>query len=494
MTTAMVVGSGPNGLAAAVTLARAGLEVTVLEAAEQPGGGARSAELTVPGVLHDECSGFHPLAVDTAFSATARLDRYGLQWRCPEVQYAQPLDDGTGAAAWQDVATTAEQLGSEGRMWQRVFGPLSENFPEITEDFLQPMLHLPHHVCKLAHFGAFAGMPATLLGKLWHTPQARALLAGVIAHAFRPFGSLASSAIGIALGTAAHTYGWPVAAGGSQAISAAMIAALEGLGGRVETGVRVRSLLDLPPADVVMLDTSPATALEISGAQIPYPVRCGLRSFRHGPGAFVVNFAVEGGIPWRYEPARSAGTVHVGGTYHEVATAEREIHRGRMPDRPFVLLGQQYLADPGRSAGDVHPIDAYAHVPAGFRGDATVAIEEQIERFAPGFRDRIVGRYVRSAQDLESHNANYVGGDIVTGANSVWQLLMRPRPSINPYSLGAPGLYLCSAATPPGAGAHGMCGYNAAQSALAELRRAGRIEERSPVRGDRDLAGRPENV
>lgn len=208
----------------------------------------------------------------------------------------------------------------------------------------------------------------------------------------------------------------------------------------------------------------------------------------------MVNFAVEGGIPWRYEPARSAGTVHVGGTYHEVATAEREIHRGRMPDRPFVLLGQQYLADPDRSAGTVHPVDAYAHVPAGFRGDATVAIEEQIERFAPGFRDRIVGRYVRSAQDLESHNANYVGGDIVTGANSAWQLLMRPRPSINPYSLGAPGLYLCSAATPPGAGAHGMCGYNAAQSALAELRRAGRIEERSPVRGDRDLAGRPENV
>lgn len=283
MTTAMVVGSGPNGLAAAVTLARAGLEVTVLEAAEQPGGGTRSAELTVPGVLHDECSGFHPLAVETAFSAIANLDRYGLQWRHPQVQYAQPLDDGTGAAAWQDVATTAEHLGSDGPMWQRVFGPLSENFPEITEDFLQPMLHLPHHVCKLAHFGAFAGMPATLLGKLWHTPQARALFAGVAAHAFRPFGSLASSAIGIALGTAAHTYGWPVAAGGSQAISAAMIAALEDLGGRVETGLRVRSLLDLPPADVVMLDISPAAALEIGGAQIPYPVRCGCGPSGTGP-------------------------------------------------------------------------------------------------------------------------------------------------------------------------------------------------------------------
>lgn len=490
----MVVGSGPNGLAAAVTLARVGLDVTVLEAAEQPGGGTRSAELTVPGVLHDECSGFHPLAVDTAFSAEAQLERYGLEWRHPQVQYAHPLDYGAGAAAWQDVATTAEHLAGDGTMWRRVFGPLSENFPDVTEDFLQPMLHIPHHMIKLAHFGAFAGMPATLIARLWKTQEARALFAGVVAHAFRPFNALASSAIGVALGTAAHTYGWPVAAGGSRSISAAMMKALEDLGGRVVTGVRVRSLLDLPPADVVMLDTSPAVALEIAGTEMSFAVRCGLRSFRHGPGAFVVNFAVEGGIPWQYEPARQAGTVHVSGTFEEVAIAEREIHRGRMPERPFVLLGQQYLADPGRSAGNIHPVDAYAHVPAGFRGDATAAIEEQIERFAPGFRDRIVGRHVRPTADIQAQNPNFIGGDIVTGANSALQLLMRPRVSSNPYALGAPGLFLCSAATPPGAGAHGMCGYNAAQLALAELRRAGKIEERSLVRGDGDRVDRSATV
>lgn len=468
MTKAIVVGSGPNGLAAAVTLARNGVEVTVLEAADEPGGGARSAELTVPGLLHDECSGFHPLAVDNAFTRSVDLEEHGLSWALPDVQYAHPLDGGGGAAVWQDVATTARHLFDDGARWAQIFGPLAAHFPDITEDFLEPMLRVPRHPVKLGMFGAFAGPPASWVARLWSTEEARALFAGVAAHAFRPLHTLLSSAIGVALGTAAHTYGWPVARGGSQRIAQSMIAALESSGGTVETGVRVDALADLPPADIVMLDTSPAAAVDIVGDALPGRVSRGLSRFKHGPGAFVVNFAVEGGIPWSYEPARRAGTLHLGGRFDEIAASEAAISHGRMPERPFVLLGQQYLADPQRSRGDIHPIDAYAHVPAGYDGDATGAIEDQIERFAPGFRDRIVARNVRTTAEVSADNANFVGGDIVTGANTAMQLVFRPRPALDPYSLGVPGLFLCSAATPPGAGAHGMAGYNAAVSALAQ--------------------------
>lgn len=468
MTKAIVVGSGPNGLAAAVTLARNGVEVTVLEAADDVGGGTRSAELTVPGLLHDECSGFHPLAVDNAFTRSVDLAEHGLRWARPDVQYAHPLDGGGGAAVWQDVHTTARHLFDDGARWAQVFGTLATHFPDITEDFLRPMLRIPQHVLKLGMFGAFAGPPASWVAQLWRTEEARALFAGLAAHSFRPLDALLSSAIGVALGTAAHTYGWPVAEGGSQSIARAMRASLENSGGTVETGVRVDALADLPAADIVMLDTSPAAAVQIVGDALPGRVARGLSRFRHGPGAFVVNFAVEGGIPWTYEPARRAGTLHLGGRFDEIAAAEAAINRGHMPERPFVLLGQQYLADPQRSRGNVHPVDAYAHVPAGYDGNATRAIEDQIERFAPGFRDRVVARNVRTTTEVAADNANYVGGDIVTGANSAMQLVFRPRPAINPYSLGAPGLFLCSAATPPGAGAHGMAGYNAAKSALAQ--------------------------
>lgn len=472
MTKATVVGSGPNGLAAAVTLAGAGLEVTVLEAAESPGGGTRSGELTLPGLIHDHCSGVHPLAVDTGFSRSVDLSAHGLQWAWPEVQYSHPLDGsgtGAGAAVWQDVASTAGHLGADARTWRTVFGPLSRNFPDVTEDFLRPMLHLPAHPVKLVHFGAFAGMPAAAVGRLWRTTGARALFAGVAAHAFRPFHSLASSAVGVALGTAAHSFGWPVAVGGSAAISGAMVSALESLGGRVETGVRVQSLADVRDADVVMLDTSPRTAVEIAGDAMPPSVARALSRYRHGPGAFVTHFAVEGGIPWRHGPSRQAGTVHVGGSFGEIADAESRTGRGVMPERPFVLVAQQAVADVTRSRDGIQPVDAYAHVPAGYTGDATGAIISQIERYAPGFRDRIVEQSVRSTGAVERDNPNYVDGDIITGANSARQLLFRPRIAVDPYRTGSRGIYLCSAATPPGAGAHGMCGYNAAQSALSEL-------------------------
>ncbi len=481
MTSAIVVGSGPNGLAAALTLAAEGIEVTVLEAADELGGGTRSSELTLPGLVHDECSAAHPLAVDTPFSRRFDLAAHGLTWRWPEIQYAHPLDGGTGAAAYQSVDETAAALGADGRRWRSLFGPLSDRFDDITADFLRPMLHVPEHPIKLTRFGVFSALPAGLLARRWSTPEGQALFAGVAAHAFRPFSSPMSSAIGVALGTAAHRYGWPVAEGGSGSISRAMITLLEQLGGRLETGVRVDSLEALGSPDIVMLDLAPAAAARIAGDQMPRRIARALSRFRHGPGVFKVDFAVEGGVPWTHEPSRRAGTVHIGGSLKEIAATERLIHRGEMAEAPFVLVCQQYLADPSRSSGDVHPVYAYAHVPAGYPGDASGQIEAQIERFAPGFRERILARHRRSAADMEAHNANYIGGDIVTGSNDGLQLVFRPRAALDPYPTGIRGVYLCSAATPPGAGAHGMCGYNAAQSALRRLApdRRGAVPARS---------------
>jgi phytoene dehydrogenase-like protein len=327
------------------------------------------------------------------------------------------------------------------------------------------MLHMPEHPLALARFGALSGLPAALLAQWFRGEEARALFAGVAAHAFRPFGAPMSSAIGVALGTAAHRYGWPVAEGGSAAISRAMVSLGEELGVRFETGVYVSSL-DEVDADIVMLDVAPGAAARIAGDRMPRRVARALSRYRHGPGTFKVDFAVVGGVPWTHAESRRAGTVHVGGSAREIAAAERTVCRGRLPERPFVLVCQQYLADPARSSGDVHPVYAYAHVPAGYTGDVTDAIERQIERFAPGFRDRVLARHVRSVSAMQAHNVNYVGGDVVTGANSARQLVLRPRVALDPYTTGIRGVYLCSAATPPGAGAHGMCGYNAARSAL----------------------------
>ena len=471
MTRAVVVGSGPNGLAGALVLAGQGVDVTVLEAADTPGGGTRSVEATVPGLLHDECSGFHPLAQSTAFSRSVNLREFGLSWAWPEVQYAHPLADGRGAAAWRSVDVTATSLGGDAGSYRRLFGPLDRHFDDIAHEFLQPMLHLPGHPLAMARFGAYSALPASLLARRFDTEEARALFAGVAAHAFRPLGSAMSSAIGVALGTAAHRYGWPVAIGGSRAISDAMLANLSKLGGRVETGVTVTSYEQLEEPDILLLDTSPRAAAGILGERLPARVGRAYQRYRHGPGAFQVAFAVEGGIPWTYPDAREAGTVHVGGTFTEIAEAERAVWQGRMPERPFVLVGQQSVADASRASGNLHPVDAYAHVPAGWTGDATDAIVAQIERYAPGFRDRVVAMTARSTGAIESANANYVAGDIVTGANTPRQLVFRPRVALNPYATGVSGVYLCSAATPPGAGAHGMCGWHAAQSALKHLRR-----------------------
>ncbi|MEU2092141.1 phytoene desaturase family protein [Nocardia beijingensis] len=466
MSTAVVVGGGPNGLAAAIVLARAGVDVTVLEGADEIGGGTRTGEAIVPGLLHDHCSAIHPMAVGSPFLRGLDLERYGLSWAWPEVDCAHPLDDGTAGVLLRSVAETAAGLGGDGRVWRLLFERTAAGYERMSGDIMRPLLRVPRHPISLARFGIPALAPAALLAGLFRTEQAKALFGGVAAHAFHPLHRPLSASIGLGILTAGHTYGWAVAAGGSRRITDAMAAALGDLGGKIETGVRVRSVSDLPPADVTMWDVAPTAVADIMGEHLPPRIRLSYNRFRYGPGACKVDFAVHGGVPWTAEAARRAGTVHLGGTFAEIAATERDIHGGRMPERPFVLVGQQYLADPRRSVGDIHPIWAYAHVPHGYRGDATAAITAQIERFAPGFRDRIVGTSVRSAAEFAEYNPNYVGGNIMTGAKDIPQLLFGPRMTLQPYDVGVPGHYLCSAATPPGPGAHGMCGANAAQRAL----------------------------
>jgi phytoene dehydrogenase-like protein len=340
---------------------------------------------------------------------------------------------------------------------------------ELSEDIFRPFLHLPSHPLRLVRFGLPAAAPATLLARKFKTERARALFGGCAAHLFAPLNRPMSSSVGVAMIAAGHRNGWPVAKGGSQAIADALAAELREHGGEIETGRRVTSLDELPEADAYMLDLSPSGVADVAGSRIPARVARGYRRYRHGPAAFKLDLAVEGGIPWANEDCRRAGTLHLGGDFDEIAAGERELERGRLPERPFVLLAQQYLADPERSEGDVHPIWAYAHVPSGWTGDVSEAIIGQIERFAPGVRERIVATDSRSPAELETFNPNYVGGDIVTGANTPWRILFRPRFALDPYSTGARGIYICSAATPPGAGAHGMCGHNAARSALRDL-------------------------
>ena len=469
MSEAIVVGSGPNGLVCAAVLARAGVKVTVLEAEQTIGGGTRSSELTLPGLLHDECSAVHVMAVGAPSLNELGLERHGLQWCWPEVDLAHPLDGGGAGVMVRSIADTAAGLGADGRTWQRVFGSPSRGFDALSEDIMRPLLHVPRHPIRLLRFGLPAATPASVLAVKFRTEEARALWGGCAAHAFSPLSHPLSSSVGMALICAGHKYGWPVARGGSRAISDALAAVIGEHGGSFETGRRVTSLSELPAADAVVLDLAPGAVAELAGERLPAHVARAYRRYRHGPGAFKADLAVAGGVPWTNEAARRAGTVHAAGSFAEIAAAEREINRGRMPERPFVLVCQQSLADPTRSSGDVHPVWAYAHVPHGYTGDATEALLDQIERFAPGLRERTLATAVRSTSEIASHNANYVGGDIITGANTPLQTVIRPRLALDPYSTGIPGVFICSAATPPGAGAHGMNGYNAARSVLRGL-------------------------
>lgn len=468
---AVVVGSGPNGLAAAVALATEGHSVTVLEAADTIGGGTRTEELTVPGVLHDVCSAVHPFAVAAPYLRTLPLAEHGLSWCWPEIDLAHPLDDGRTGVLHRSIDETLAGMGDDGPAWRRTFGPLTDGFDALAEDLMRPILHVPRHPVRLVGFGLKALQPATLLARRWQQDEVRALYGGVAAHVIHRLDRPTTASVGLMLIAAGHRVGWPVAAGGSRAITDALASLLESLGGTIETGVTVRSLADLPPSTVVLFDTGPKALAAIAGDVLPPRVRRAYARYRHGAGSFKVDLAIEGPVPWTSEPARRAGTVHLGGTYEEVAAAELDVHRGRMPERPFVLVAQQHLADPSRSNGDVHPLWAYCHVPHGYTGDATEAILGQLERFAPGVRDQIVGQHTRNPAELEADNANYVGGDISAGANDPLQVVFRPRIAVDPYATGIPGVFLCSAATPPGGGVHGMGGANAARSALRVLRR-----------------------
>jgi phytoene dehydrogenase-like protein len=466
---AVVVGSGPNGLAAAVALAQAGHSVQVLEAYDEIGGGTRTAELTEPGLLHDVCSAIHPFAQASPYLSSLPLADHGLVWRHPEIDLAHPLDDGPAGVLKRALSETAIGLGPDGRRWVQTFQPLADRLDDLVDDVLGPIVRWPDHPLLMASFGLRAGLPATVLARRFSTERAQALFLGCAAHLYRPLSGLGSASVGAMLVAAGHAHGWPVAEGGSRAITDALASLLRSLGGTITTGVTVRSLADLPPARATLFDTTPDAFARIAGDRLPSRRARAYRRWRYGPGAFKVDLAVRGGIPWADPAARRAGTVHLGGSGAETASAESDVVRGRMPERPFVLVGQQYLADPTRSAGDLHPVWLYAHVPHGYDGDALPAVLDQVERFAPGFRDTIVSSHVMTPAAFASYNANYVGGDIAAGANDLRQLLLRPSLQRDPYDAGLPGMFLCSSSTPPGAGVHGMCGYRAAQRALAYL-------------------------
>ena len=468
MARAVVVGSGPNGLSAAVALAQAGLDVHVLEASGTIGGGARSSR-TDSGVLIDHCSAVHPLAAGSPFFSTLGLERHGLVWQRAEIDVAHPLDDGTAGVLVGPLAPSVAALGADGPTWQRLIGWMEPVLDELFDELLRPIVHAPRHPITLARFGLPALVPAATLAKRFVTPQARALFAGISAHSIAPLEKPATSAIGLLLAAAGHRFGWVVPEGGSQAITDALVSLLTELGGTIETGAEVTSLAQLGSPEVTMLDVSPQAAARIAGDRLPARVAKAYQRWTYGPSAFKVDLEVEGGIPWINEETRRAGTVHVGGSVADVAAAERAISAGNMPKRPFVLVAQQYLADPTRSVGDRHPIWAYAHVPHGYTRDVTDDVINQIERFAPGTRERILAVHTRTPAEFASYNANYVGGDIATGATTLRQLLVRPRLGPDPYATGIPGVFLCSAATPPGPGVHGMGGWNAATRARKGL-------------------------
>ena len=466
---AIVVGSGPNGLAAAITLARAGCSVVVYEANATIGGGARSAELTLPGFVHDVCSAVHPLAAGSPFFKTLPLERFGLEWIEPEIPLAHPLDNDSAACLCKDIDVTAEQLYSDSGAYRRLMKPLAANWKDLSVEFLQPMLHWPRHPIMLARFGILALWPASLLAKfLFRHEPARALFAGIAAHSFLPLDAPVSSAFALVLALAGHAVGWPIPRGGSQQISNSLAAYLRELGGSIEVNHRIENLRDLPKSSAILLDLSVWEFLRIAGQELPARYRRKLQSFRHAPGVFKIDYALSEAIPWKAEACRHAGTIHLGGGIDEIAVTEREVARGKIPERPFVLVAQQSLFDETRAPRGQHTLWAYCHVPFNCGADMSNQIESQIERFAPGFRDCILARHKMCAADLAKSNLNLTGGDISGGAANLMQLLARPILAPTPYRTPLPNVYLCSASTPPGGGVHGMCGYHAACAALRD--------------------------
>jgi phytoene dehydrogenase-like protein len=466
---AVVVGAGPNGLAAAITLARAGCRVLLLEGRATVGGGMRSAELTLPGVVHDICSAIHPLAVGSPFFRALPLAGYGLEWIQPPAALAHPLDDGTVAVLDRSIEATAATLGLDSAAYRRLMAPLARDWARIEGSILGP-LRLPRHPLALARFGLLALLPARLLAeRAFRGNQARALFAGLAAHSFLPLEEPPSAAFGLVLGLLGHVVGWPMPRGGAQQIANALAAYLRDLGGEIRTGVPVASVDDLPPARAVLLDVGPRQLLRLAGHRLPAGYRGQLRRYRYGPGVFKLDLALAGPIPWRNPECARAGTVHLGGTLPEIAAGERLVAQGGHPARPFVLLAQHSLFDPTRAPASQHTVWAYCHVPNGSTVEMTAAIEGQIERYAPGFRACILARHTFTTRGLQRYDPNDIGGDINGGRADLRQLFTRPTPTLIPYRTAARGLYLCSASTPPGGGVHGMCGFFAAQAALREV-------------------------
>lgn len=466
---AVVVGAGPNGLAAAIRLAQEKLRVLVLEANDTIGGGIRSAELTLPGFVHDVCSTVHPFGPGSPFFRSLPLEKYGLNWVQPEIPLAHPLEDRQAAVLERSVSQTAQGLGADQAAYERLMSPLVSHWEALAAEFLQPMLHLPRHPFQLARFGLRAIRPAAALARGWFEDEpARALFSGLAAHSFLPLEQTASAAFGLVLGMLAHAVGWPWPRGGAQQLADALAAHLRALGGEIVTRVRVESLDQLPLARATLLDLTPVQLCLIAESKLPASYLKRLGRYRYGPGVFKVDYALAGPIPWKAKACARAGTAHVCGEFDEVAASERAVAEGKTPERPFVLLAQTSLFDPTRAPEGKHTAWAYCHVPNGSTFDMTQRIEDQIERFAPGFRSRILARHVMNCADLETRNANLVGGDISGGANDLWQLLARPVLSRNPYRTPVPGLYLCSSSTPPGGGVHGMCGFYAAEAAIRD--------------------------
>ena len=466
---AVVIGSGPNGLSAAVELARNGAAVLVLEAAGTIGGGTRTAELTLPGFHHDVCSSAHPLGILSPYFSTLPLREHGLTWIQPAASVAHPLEREPAVILGPSLEATALSLGQDANAYRRLIGPLLHSPDELLAEVLGPA-HLPRHPMVLARFGLPALLPATVLGRsLFREQRARALLAGTAAHSVLPLSKPVSAAVGMLFLLSAHLQTWPVARGGSASITNALAGYLRSLGGSIETDRPVRSLADLPPARVQLFDTSPAQVATIAGSMLPRGYVDHLRAFRYGPGIFKVDGALDGPIPWSDPACLSAATVHVGGTLDEIAAAEAAVWRGEHPDRPFVLVVQPSIADPTRAPKGRHTAWGYCHVPSGSNVDLTTVLERQVERYAPGFRDRILARHAVRTADLERYNPNNVGGSITGGVNDLGQLFTRPAVRADPYSTPNPRVFICSASTPPGGGVHGMCGFHAARSALQRL-------------------------
>ena len=465
---AVIIGSGPNGLAAAITMQQAGLSVLLIEGKDTIGGGLRTAELTLPGFKHDICSAIHPMAVASPFFASLPLKEFGLEFIEPAVAAAHPFDDGTAAFLCRSLEATADSLGKDKEAYLKLIGPLTEDWGKLVGDILGP-LQFPSHPILLARFGLKALQSAEQLSKRFSTEKAKGLWAGLTAHSIQPLSNLATGAIGMVLSAVGHVHGWPVPKGGSQNIADALAAYFTSIGGKIQTGFMVKSLDELPAAKTVLLDLTPKQILDIAGEKLSGLYKWQLGHYRYGPGVFKIDWALSAPIPFTAANCLQAGTVHLGNTFAEIAKTEQQSANNIHPEKPFVLLTQSSLFDASRAPAGKHTAWAYCHVPNGSAKDMTTAIENQVERFAPGFKDTILARHTMNALEIQAHNPNYIGGDINGGIIDLGQLYTRPALRLSPYRTSAKGLYICSSSTPPGGGVHGMCGYYAAKRALKDI-------------------------